>query len=144
MEVIFWLVAGVIGSAALIRFARQKPPESRLNIFGYALIIASLIYVGFAALDSNLSWVGIESVGVLIYGVFFILSKSRGMYLLALGWLLHPVWDTVLHLFGVGSSFAPDWYATMCISFDITVACYLLAVQAHGEKLHREALKSDS
>lgn len=134
MEVIFWLVVGVISSAVLLKFVHHKSPESRLNILGYALIIAALIYVLFAFIGSNLTWIGIESLGVLVYGVFFVLSKNRGLYLLALGWLLHPVWDVGLHLFGSGVSFAPEWYVIMCISFDITVACYLLA-QARVEKI---------
>ncbi|SDK51968.1 DUF6010 family protein [Microbulbifer yueqingensis] len=137
MEVVFWLVAGVIGSAVLVKFAHNKSPESRLNILGCALIIASFVYLGFSVLASNLIWVGIESAGVLIYGAFFVLSKSRGVNLLALGWLLHPIWDVALHLFGVGSSFAPDWYAIMCISFDITVACYIV-IRARGEHFHNK------
>lgn len=133
MEVIFWLVFGVITSSVLIKFVHHKPSESRLKILGYALIIAALIYVLFAVLASNLVWIGIESLGVLLYGASFILSKSRSSNLLAVGWLLHPVWDVGLHLSGSGSIVAPEWYVVMCISFDITVACYLLAQARVGK-----------
>ncbi|ENM5727840.1 hypothetical protein V4V56_003857 [Vibrio mimicus] len=133
MEVIFWLTIGVIASAVLIKFVHHKSSESRLKILGYALIIAAFIYVLFAVLASNLVWIGIESLGVLLYGAFFVLSKSRSSYLLAVGWLLHPVWDVSLHLLGSGSIVAPEWYVIMCISFDITVACYLLAQARVGK-----------
>lgn len=129
MEVALWLAVGFVASAALIKFAHHQSFKTRLNLLGSALIIASLIYVGFAALNSNFIWMGIELLGVLVYATFFYLAKRYGLLLLAFGWALHPVWDTVLHLFGAGASFAPQWYAIMCISFDITVAAYLV-VQA--------------
>lgn len=133
MEVIFWLAVGVIASAVLLKCVHHKSSEFRLKILGYALIIAALIYVLFAILASNLAWIGIESLGVLLYGAFYILSKSRSSYLLAVGWLLHPVWDVGFHLVGSGSNVAPEWYVIMCISFDITVACYLLAQVRAGK-----------
>lgn len=137
MEVLFWLVMGFITSAALIKFVHHQSPGSRFNILGKALVIAALIYVLFAVLGSNPTWIGIELLGVLLYGVLFLLAKRRDRYLLALGWLLHPVWDVGLHLFGSGASFAPNWYVLMCISFDVTVACYLFA-QARNEAMAKQ------
>ena len=132
VEVIFWLIVGVLGSAGLVKFIHKKPPESRLNSLGYALVIASLIYLVFAVLSTNMTWIGIELIGVLLYCIFFFLSKSYGVYLLAFGWLLHPVWDITLHLFGEGASFTPRGYAIMCISFDMMVAIYLLLQARRG------------
>ena len=133
MEVIFWLAVGVVTSTVLIKYVHHKSSEARLKILGYALIIAALIYVLFAVLASDLVWIGIESFGVLLYGAFFVASKNRSWYLLAVGWLLHPVWDVGLHLSASGSNVAPQWYVIMCISFDITVACYLLAQARVGK-----------
>ncbi|WP_070971149.1 DUF6010 family protein [Vibrio sonorensis] len=130
--VIVWLVVGVIGSAVLLQYVHRKSPKTRLNILGCALIIAALIYVAFAAYAINLKWVGIELVGVFIYGCFFAVAKQKGLIYLAIGWILHPVWDFVLHLYGAGHEFAPQWYAIMCISFDVTVAVYIL-IQARVE-----------
>lgn len=132
MDVIFWLAVGIVSSAVLLKCVHHMPSEWRLRILGYALIIAALIYVLFAILASDLTWVGIESIGVLLYGAFYVLSRNRSSHLLAVGWLLHPVWDVGLHLFGSGTSVAPEWYVTLCISLDITVACYLLAQARFG------------
>ena len=134
MGIIFWLLFGVLSSGLLLKSIHHKPLYSRISILGYTLIIAALFYVIFAFLYSNLTWIGIESLGVLIYSLFFVLSKNRGLYYLAIGWLLHPVWDVGLHLFGPGDDFAPRWYVIMCISFDITVASYLLIQARVGEK----------
>ena len=48
-----------------------------------------------------------------------------GIIWLSLGWLLHPVWDIAVHLFGPGHEVAPAGYAVACVSFDIAVAVYL-------------------
>lgn len=126
MDTVLWLIAGFLASLVLIFLVKDSSQEIQHRIFGYSLIIAALIYVCFAALDANVSWLIIESAGVVIYSCFFILSNKRGLYWLAAGWMLHPVWDAALHLLDAGGSFAPNWYAIMCISFDITVAGYLL------------------
>lgn len=125
MMALLWLLAGFIGSGLLIKFTKDKSRKAQHNIFGVALIIAAVIYVGFALFEGTTTWLFIELCGVVLYGGMFILSKRNLPYLLAIAWLAHPVWDTALHLYGAGASFAPTWYAIMCISFDITVARYL-------------------
>lgn len=129
MESIYWLVAGFVSSLILIMFAQGKPERIQTNIFGIALVIAAFVYVGFALLFAGSIWLLIELLGVLVYGGFYFFSIRYGLKVLIYGWLLHPVWDVSLHLIGVGSEFAPGWYATMCISFDLTVAAYLIWLQ---------------
>lgn len=126
METIAWLGIGFVSSLLLIQFADKRTSHSRINVLGYALIIAAIIYMIFAVLDFNLVWFGIEFIGVLIYGTFFYLAKRFGLLFLAIGWALHPIWDVVLHLLNVEVDFAPEWYAVMCISFDITIAAYVI------------------
>jgi hypothetical protein len=123
--ILFWLVIGVVLSGGLLLFLHPNPPSSRFNSLGYCLIIAALIYPGFALLATSPTWIVVESLGVVIYGLFFWLFKRRGIVFLACGWLLHPVWDSALHLFGGGGEIAPQWYALLCISFDITVGTYV-------------------
>ena len=129
MYITTWLFIGVVASALLLKYVHNKPLAYRLNILGYSLVIAAVIYVLFAALDFSLTWLAIESVGLLLYGTFFLLSKRLGICFLALGWLLHPIWDVGLHILLSVESTAPSWYVVLCISFDITIASYLF-VQA--------------
>ncbi|WP_197739484.1 DUF6010 family protein [Pseudoalteromonas sp. A25] len=124
----FWLAFGFATSLILIRFGQSRSLQSKMALFAYALIIASLIYVGFAVLAFELAWVLIETVGVLLFGIMVMLSRTHSRYFLALGWLVHPVWDVVLHLYWPDTHFAPNWYAIMCISFDITVGGYLIVL----------------
>jgi hypothetical protein len=46
-------------------------------------------------------------------------------YWLALGYLLHPLWDFGVHHIGPGWTFAPPPYVIACISFDWVVAAYI-------------------
>ena len=73
----------------------------------------------------NSVWIAIEALGVFVYALFYWLSTKYSAIWLSLGWLLHPVWDVVLHLFGPGAHVAPEWYAVACLSFDIVVAAYI-------------------
>jgi len=38
------------------------------------------------------------------------------------GWTIHPVWDIALHYAGPGRAFAPEWYTTSCLTYDLMVA----------------------
>ncbi|WP_415904135.1 DUF6010 family protein [Neptuniibacter sp. QD48_55] len=128
---ILWLIFGLTGGGLLIKFAKGRTEQEQINIFGIALVIAALIYIGFAVLyGASTTWLFIETVGVLIYGSSYLLAKHFGLHFLALGWLLHPVWDVGLHLVGAGGHFAPEWYAVMCISFDLVAAVYLFRKSA--------------
>ena len=96
------------------------------HLLGISLIIAAIIYIGFAVVWGSPVWVAVEALGALFYTLFYWLSIKYSALWLSLGWILHPVWDVVLHLFGPGSQVAPEWYAIACLSFDIVVAVYIL------------------
>lgn len=40
------------------------------------------------------------------------------------------IFGLLFGLVGVGGHFAPEWYAVMCISFDLVVAVYLFRKSA--------------
>lgn len=126
MFTVYWLILGIIGTFPLIVYAHNKSIHTQHTIYGQALIIAALVYVGFAVYASNLVWLGIETTGVLVYSALYFASKRWGLYLLAIAWLLHPVWDLSLHLSGAGADLAPYWYAVACMSFDVVIGVYLL------------------
>ncbi|WP_415885311.1 DUF6010 family protein [Neptuniibacter sp. QD37_6] len=131
IDTILWLIFGLAGAGLLIKFAQGREEQEQINIFGIALVVAALIYIGFAVFYSaSTTWLFIEAIGVLVYGSFYLLAKRFGLHFLALGWLMHPVWDGGLHLVGAGGHFAPEWYAVMCISFDLVVAAYLFRKSA--------------
>lgn len=125
MDDVLYLIIGLIAGAALLIYARSYSARAEKQILANALIIAAIIYVIFAFIWGNATWWLIEIIGVPIYGAFAWASLRYSPNWLAVGWLLHPIWDVSLHLLGPGNMIAPHWYATACITFDILIAGYV-------------------
>ncbi len=120
-----WLAAGLVLGAAFIALARRLDER---RVFAIGLVVAAAIYVGFAlAGGAPWRWIGVEAIGVAVYGLLAWLGLRRARGWLALGWAAHVVWDVALHLTGAGRHFAPPWYATVCIGFDLLVAAWIAA-----------------
>lgn len=120
-----WLLLGFVLATPLLIYARSRGGKAELNILGIALVIAAIIYPGFAVVWGDSEWIIIELIGVPLYSLFYWLAFRQPLWLAA-GWLLHPLWDVLLHLNGPGNNIAPEWYATACISFDLLVATYIV------------------
>jgi hypothetical protein len=122
---VIWLAIGFMLAMLLLLYTRSRKPAGEKNILSIALMIAAFIYVAFALAWSDWIWVFVELAGVGLYGVFVWLAFSHSSYWLAVGWLVHPIWDVLLHLQESGNAVAPEWYAVVCISFDALVAVYI-------------------
>ncbi len=97
-------------------------PRAEAGQWALYLLLAALIYVGFAWRATppwpRTEWLGVLGFSALAAGGFFLSSK-----LLALGWLVHSLWDTVVH--GQHTPFVPGWYRWACLSFDILAALWI-------------------
>jgi len=122
-----WFGLGIVTAALFLWYARGHTAQDEKSILGAGLVIAALVYVGFAALWGNPTWLAIELMGVLMYGLFYFLAQRGSAYWLAAGWAAHPLWDVLLHLVGKGHTIAPEWYVIACISFDLLVAAYIVS-----------------
>ncbi|GAA5315140.1 MAG: hypothetical protein AseanaTS_03440 [Candidatus Pelagadaptatus aseana] len=121
-----WFVLGLLFVAPLLLFAQRLRFKTMVKLMGRSLIIAALIYIGFALLWGNTEWLVIEVMGVALYGLFYWLALRHSALWLSLGWLLHPLWDVMLHMLGPGAHVVPDWYAIACVSFDLAAALYIV------------------
>ena len=125
-----WLVNGLILASMLILvtwlLARWTRDVIGRALLALVLIGAALAYVYYAAqAGESRGWLAAELVGVGVYGSLGLRGVWRSPLWLAAGWALHPVWDLALHYFGPGHTFAPDYYAITCLSFDLLVAVYV-------------------
>lgn len=121
-----WLLLGLIAAAGYIVFAKQGHVGREKKAYANGLLIAAAIYPIFALIWGDATWVGIELLGILAYGLFVWLGRRVSFYFVALGWLLHPIWDVVLHLQGPGHAIVPAWYAVACVSFDVLLAVVIV------------------
>lgn len=127
MNILIWLMLGFLAACLLLLFAHKLNAESKIKLLGCSLVFAAIIYVSFALIWGDVKWFFIELLGVVVYTVFYILAVKRGIIWLGLGWLLHPLWDLQLHLYGPGHDIVPDWYAWACLSFDVVVFIYIMS-----------------
>jgi hypothetical protein len=116
------LVGGAVNGTILALIAVAVPRFTR-QILAAVLVVAGLFYVGFA-LEARVggAWLAAELVGVGIYGYAAMRGVRGSAWWLVAGWALHPVWDVALHRAGPGGAFAPAWYTTSCLGWDLMVA----------------------
>ncbi len=133
MHTFFYLFIGLIALLPLIVYIEKQSKSPPWYLPQLALVVAAFIYLGFAFIWGSTFWLGVEALGVALYAMFIPLSTRYTLYWLALGWLLHPLWDLCLHLYGSGSHVVPHWYAIACVSFDLGMAAYIVyLIQKHS------------
>jgi len=116
------IVSGAVNGAGLVFIAIAIPRFTR-HILAAGLVVAALVYLWFAlAAHTGIVWVTVELSGAGIFGYTAVRGLRGSAWWLVAGWTLHPIWDVSLHLVGPGRSFAPEWYATWCSTYDVMVA----------------------
>lgn len=114
MLIALWLLLGLILGSAFIVLAHTIARSER-RFIALGLVIAALIYVGFATVSSAyVPWLILETLGAGFYGALAWLGMRYSPRWLALGWATHLVWDVGLHLVREGSAFTPAWYPVVC------------------------------
>jgi hypothetical protein len=116
------LLAGAVGGALFVGAAFALPRRARAVLVA-GLLVAALFYVYFAVrARAGPTWLAAELAGVALYGGIAWRGRRGSAWWIAAAWALHPVWDVALHYLGPGRAFAPAWYATLCLSWDLVVA----------------------
>ena len=125
MTTILYLLFGGVLAWLYIWRAQRNPNLGEMKNYAFGLIIAALIYLVFAVRGAAPEWLGLELLGVAIYGGVALLGLRYSSLLIALGWGLHPIWDALIHpLYTI--EFVPTWYALACVSFDVVMAGYIV------------------
>lgn len=135
---IFGVAVGAVAGFLFLAWVRRAE-EVESTRLALGLVIAAVIYVGFAAGGSaGFSWIGIELLGVAAFGALAFLAFTRGIQWFALGWSVHVLWDVWLH--GPDLAFVPTWYPVACVAFDLMVAGYAIGrgVQPHSARTTRQ------
>jgi uncharacterized protein DUF6010 len=125
------LIEGAIGGAilSLIAFLLSRFVRDIVGrtLLATVLFSAAGAYLGFAFNPSTPRvWLLVELLQCIAYGTLGLYGWRGSPYWLALGWVLHPLWDFGVHHLGPGREFAPLGYVIACISFDWVVALYIV------------------
>ncbi|QXD15116.1 hypothetical protein GQ464_017185 [Rhodocaloribacter litoris] len=125
------LALGMVLALFTLRTVRRYGQRRERRFFAVALGVAAFLYVVFAMRGGGPSWIGIETAGLVAFGLLAWRGASprrepaRGACWLAAGWLLHVGWDVGLHATGA-TPFVPPFYPMLCVAYDLIVAAYLL------------------
>ena len=116
------LVSGAVYGTTLTLIAIAAPRFTRVAL-ATTLVVAAAFYVWFA-LDAHTSaaWLAVELAGIGIYGYAAMRGVRGSAWWLVAGLTLHPVWDVAIHYAGPGRAFAPEWYTTWCLTYDLMAA----------------------
>lgn len=123
---LFYFVLGLILPIPWLYWIHRFDDRQLAIGIGSGLVVAALIYIGFALYEGDYQWLSVEFMGVIFYGLFAWMALNYSLLWLALGWGLHPIWDAILHWLGPGAHIVPSWYAIACLSFDLVVAAYIV------------------
>lgn len=116
------IIIGFLVAILSILVVKKIFPKKDHAFWRVGLVIAALIYVGFALIGQSFTHIPMEIGGVLLYGSLAWLSKKYTLHWLMLGWGLHIGWDVLLH---TATPYVPISYAPLCIGFDIAIAGYI-------------------
>ena len=123
------LLGGIILSAFYVLLARKFARYEMIILAG-GLIAAALVYVvlGRGAASPQDTRVGLLGLGA--FGVMAIVGARWWPPLIGIGWLLHAVWDVLIHW--PPKPWVPALYPLTCGAFDLLVAAYFLFLVTLG------------
>lgn len=130
-ELMRWLIIGAAGGAvlSLIAFLLSRFAGDIVGrtLLATVLFTAAGAYFGFAVMArvSPIWWL-IELLQCIAFGTLGLYGWRGSAKWLLLGWALHPIWDFVMHYIGPGRAVGPAFYSIACLTFDWTVAAYIL------------------
>jgi hypothetical protein len=129
-------ISGIITAIVIILLTRVLSKYFPAKLFAATILVAiAFIYVGFSLKENPLYWVILE-VGVAL-GFYFlaIIGYTRNSLWIALGILLHGLWDIFHHKGLPVQTEIPGYWPTFCFIVDIIDGIYFLFL-FKAQKLH--------
>lgn len=123
-NIILQILAGVLLATGLLYLLKRFNHKTRLSITVAALLITALVYVVMALLSHNILFVSIEILGLVLFLFMIGLGYFYSFWFIAMGWLLHVLWDIGLHP-DQTAPYVPQWYTWLCVGFDSAMAVYV-------------------
>lgn len=122
---LFW---GLITALALILIASFLQRYFPMKLLAATILVAiAFIYVGFALKEDSTSDIVIEVIAALIFYFIAVIGYVKNSTLLAVGLLLHGIWD-IVHHFISGLTANPDYWPVYCLTIDVIWSIYFYRI----------------
>ena len=115
------IVVGIAGAVLTALTAWSSLIPDPLVFHSVALTMIAAIYMGFAFLDGRVSIVILELTVATGFIVLALLGIWVGYIFIAIGLVLHGIWDLAHRSGGVATKI-PSWYPPFCAAFDFVFA----------------------
>ena len=114
------MIVGVVSALAYGAALELVPRRWRLTLASVGLVVAALIYVGFAVVAGQGQVLHV--LGGVPFVVAAVLGRRRPL-VLGGAWIAHAAWDGLAISHGGPS---PAWYPFWCGSLDVAFGLYLV------------------
>ena len=118
---------GIVICGLFIFLARRFGAQRELRVYAFGLVVAAIIYLGFALNAGGPDWLFVQLLGVAIFTLSAWLGVRVSALFLGMGWALHAAWDWLMHTSAV-AGFVPNWYPRVCLAFDLVLAVYIVLI----------------
>lgn len=119
------LIIGLALGLVSILFSRLLKNLDEIIFYGLMLAVIGALYVGFTWTDTT-SFI-INCIQCFLFGTIAYLGIKRNGYLLAVGFILHGIFDFVYNLFPL-PDLRPAHYDLFCWSIDWVIGVYLFII----------------
>lgn len=109
MNLALQLLLGTVICGFFIVLARRFGAHREVRVYAVGLVVAAIIYVGFALNGGEVSWLFVELLVVAIFTLSAWLGVKVSSFFLGGGWALHAAWDGLMHTIP-GAGFVPIWH----------------------------------
>ena len=133
MTLVLQLLFGTVTCCLFIALARRFGAQREVQVYAVGLVVAAIVYLGFAVNGGGPGWLFVELLGVAIFTLSAGLGVKVWPFFLALGWALHGVWDGLMYAIP-GTGFVPIWYPPACLAFDLVLAGYIFVIKRNPRR----------
>lgn len=138
MNTLAFIIGIVVSIVVIVRFKKTRLESSKFT-YPFLLITFPFYYFAFAIYGNDYAVIPLELLGGLLFFSIALLSlRFSNFYkfnLLALGYMLHGIYDFAHNTFFVNAG-TPVWWPEFCGVIDIILGLYLV----HLAFRHRERL----
>lgn len=119
------IIAGVLLALLVIRIYYTFSMPVSYQLFALFLAYTACVYLGAALSDSRPVWISIEFLMSFLFFQFAFLGLHYSAVWVALGFILHGIWDMLHHPRIIRISVV-KWFPPLCAVFDTIVAVFIL------------------
>lgn len=142
MNILALIIGIVVSILIIVRFKKTRLESSKFA-YSFLLITFPFYYFAFAVYGNDYTVIPLELFGGLVFfGIAILSLKFSDFYkfnFLALGYILHGIYDVTHNMFFVNAG-TPVWWPEFCGVIDIILGLYLVNLAFR----HRVALPENT